>query len=147
MVLYLHRMCQYGLHAVPWLHIAHGILMSLHAAEPRSNVGFLSPSQCLCVTILLTTYSMVWDWRVIRAGPLLTIGQDACCLFIFHCFPFSSFFIYSGIVGLVEFALCMPYLVHIPDQRQWMDYRCSLSNSSTASGSSDPGGTLGPRYN
>ena len=28
-------------------------------------------SQCPSVTILLSQYSMVWDWRVSRAGPML----------------------------------------------------------------------------
>ena len=28
-------------------------------------------SQSLCGTILLILYSMVWDWRVLRAGPML----------------------------------------------------------------------------
>ena len=31
----------------------------------------LFPSRCPSGTILLTTYSMVWDWRVSRAGPML----------------------------------------------------------------------------
>ena len=37
----------------------------------------------------------------------------------------------------------------VPTGRQWMDYKCwlsSLGNSSTTSGSSDPGGTEGPSY-
>ena len=41
MVLYLDRMSQCGLHAVPWSHI--GILMSLLAAEPRSTAGLFFP--------------------------------------------------------------------------------------------------------
>ena len=31
----------------------------------------LFPSQCLFGTVLLTLYSMVEDWRVLRAGPML----------------------------------------------------------------------------
>ena len=31
----------------------------------------LFPSRCPSGTILLTQYSMVWDWRVSRAGPIL----------------------------------------------------------------------------
>ena len=72
MLLYLCRMCQCGLHAVLWSHI--GILMRLLAAEHRSTAGLLFFSQCLCGTILLTLYSMVWDWRVLRAGPILFVG-------------------------------------------------------------------------
>ena len=41
------------------------------AAEPRSTAGLLFPSQCPSGMILLTPCSMVWDWRVSRAGPIL----------------------------------------------------------------------------
>ena len=44
MVLYLDRMYQCVLHAVPWSHI--GILMRRLAAEPRSTAGLCSS---LCV--------------------------------------------------------------------------------------------------
>ena len=69
MVLYLDRMCQRGLHAVLWSHI--GTLIHHLAAEPCSTGGVLFPSRCPSGTILLTPYSMVWDWRVSRAGPML----------------------------------------------------------------------------
>ena len=69
MVLYQDRICQCGLHAVIWSHI--GSLMRLLAIEPRSSEGPLFPSQCPSGTILLALYSMVWDWRVSRAGPVL----------------------------------------------------------------------------
>ena len=69
MVLYLDRMCQCWLHAVLWSHI--GTLMHRLAAEPRSIAGLLFPTRCSCGMILLTTYSMVWDWLVSRAGPML----------------------------------------------------------------------------
>ena len=69
MVLYLDRICQCGLHAVLWSHI--GTLMHRLAAEPRSSARLLFPSLCLCGMILLTPYSMVWDWRISRAGPML----------------------------------------------------------------------------
>ena len=60
---------QCGLHAVLGSHI--GILMRLLAADPRCTARPLFPSQCLCGMIMLTPYSMVWDWRVSRAGPML----------------------------------------------------------------------------
>ena len=63
------RVCQRGLHAVLWLHI--GTLMHRLAAEPRSTAGLLFPSRCPSGTISLTQYSMVWDWRVSRAGLML----------------------------------------------------------------------------
>ena len=69
MMHYLDRMCQCGLHVVPWSHI--GILVRHLAAEPHSTAGLLFPSQCPSGTILLTPYSMVWDWRVSRAKPML----------------------------------------------------------------------------
>ena len=69
MMHYLDRMCQCGLHAVPWSHI--GMLMRHLAAEPRSTAGLLFSSQCPSGTNLLTLYLMVWDWQVSRAGPML----------------------------------------------------------------------------
>ena len=69
MVLYLNHMCQCGLHPVLWSHI--GTLLHRLAEEPRSTAGLLFPSRCPSGTILLTPYSMVWDWRVSGAGPIL----------------------------------------------------------------------------
>ena len=69
MVLSLDRMCQRGLHMVLWLHI--GTLMHSLAAEPCSTAGVLFPFRCPSGTILLAPFSMVWDWRVSRAGPML----------------------------------------------------------------------------
>ena len=69
MVLSLDRICQRGLHAVLWSHI--GILMHRLAAEPCSAAGLLFSFRCPSGTILLTPFSMVWDWRVSRAGPML----------------------------------------------------------------------------
>ena len=46
----------------PWLWSHIGTLMRRLAAEHRS--GLLFPSLCPSGTILLTPYSMVWDWRV-----------------------------------------------------------------------------------
>ena len=40
------------------------------SAPPHCTTGPLFPSQCPCETILLNPYSMVWDWRVSRAGPM-----------------------------------------------------------------------------
>ena len=72
MVLYLDRMFQCGLDAVLWSHI--GTLMHRLAAEPCSTAGLLFPSRCPCGMKLLTPYSMVWDWRVSRTGPIFFIG-------------------------------------------------------------------------
>ena len=70
MVLYPGRICQCGLLAVLWSHI--GSIMRRIAAESRRTAGLLFSSQCPSGTILLTPYSMVWDWRVSRAGPMLS---------------------------------------------------------------------------
>ena len=55
-------------HAVLWSHI--GTLMHRLAAEPCSTAGLLFPSRSPSGTILLNTYSMVWDWLISRAGPM-----------------------------------------------------------------------------
>ena len=38
------------------------------------------PSQCLSGTILLTSYSMVWDWRVSLQGQCFFIGLSCLIL-------------------------------------------------------------------
>ena len=100
MVLYLDRMCQCGLHAVLWSHI--GTLMHHLAAEPCITTELLFLSRCPSLTIFLTTYSMVWDWQVSRAGPMLLYWPKLLypyySLLLF--FPFSSFCQQVGIVGL-----------------------------------------------
>ena len=89
------------LHVVLWSHI--GIHMRLLAAEPSSTTELLFPSQYLWGTILLTLYSMLWDWQFIRAGPMFFIGLS-CTLFLYVLFCFPFHFILSGvdIVGLVS---------------------------------------------
>ena len=108
MVIYLDRMCQCGLHAVLWSHI--DTLMHRLAAEPCSTAGLLFPSRCPSGTILLTPYSMLWDWRVLRAGPMLLYWHKQLypyySLLLF--FPFFFFCLYSigwyseaGVFGLI----------------------------------------------
>ena len=91
MVLYLDHMCQCGLHSVLWSHI--GTLMHCLAAEPRSTSGLLFLSRCPSGTILLTPYSMVWELRISRAGPMLFYWPKLLypyySLILFS--PFSSF--------------------------------------------------------
>ena len=41
------------------------------SVPPRSTAELLFPCQCPYGMILLTPYSMVWDWWVSRAGPML----------------------------------------------------------------------------
>ena len=50
------------LNSVHWSYIS--TLMCLLTVVPRSTEGPLFSSQCTCRAILLTMYSIVWDWRV-----------------------------------------------------------------------------------
>ena len=68
----LDRICQCGLHVVPWSHI--GILIRHLAAEPRSTAWLLILSQCPSGTILLTPCSMVLDCRVSEQGPVRNLS-------------------------------------------------------------------------
>ena len=65
----------------------------LQPQEPCSPAGLLFPSRCPSGTILLKPYSMVWVWRVSRAGPMLLYWPKLLypyySLLLF--FPFSFF--------------------------------------------------------
>ena len=82
MVLFLCRGC--GLHAELLSHI--GSLMRLLTAEPRSTAGLSFSFQYISGTILVTPYSMVWDRRASRAGPM-SLYWPSCslpfCLLLF----------------------------------------------------------------
>ena len=77
-------------YAVLWSHI--GTLIHRLAAEPRCTAGLLFPSRCPSGTILLTPYSMVWDWRISRAEPMRFYWPKL--LYTYHnlllFFPFFS---------------------------------------------------------
>ena len=92
-VLFLCRMCRWG-----YTRRSHiGSLMRLLAAEPRSIAGLLFPCQYLCGTILVTPCSMVWDWRVSRAGPMHFYWP--CYSLTFYLLLFSlSFLSFFGLV-------------------------------------------------
>ena len=105
MVLYLDPMCQCGFHSVLWSHI--GTLMHRLAAEPRSTAKLLFPSPCPCGMILLTPYSMVSDWLVSRAGPML-FYWPRCSIPSIIFYSFSLLFFLStgwycgaGVFGLI----------------------------------------------
>ena len=93
MVPSLDRMYQHRLHAVLWSHI--GTLMHCLAAEPCSTAGLLFTFRCPSGTILLTPFSMVWDWQVSRAGPMLLYWPKLLYPYysLLLSFPFSSFII------------------------------------------------------
>ena len=78
--------------------IALCILMRLSAAEPRSTTGLLFPSQYLSGTIWLTPYSMPWDWRVSRAGPMPFCWPSCSLLFCLQLFSLSFLFLYRLVV-------------------------------------------------
>ena len=105
MVLYLCRMYQSGLHAVLWSYIS--ILMRHLAAEPGSTEGPLFPSQCSCGTILLTLYSIVWDWRVSWPWPMLLYWPKrfyrslSSAIFPFHFFLSTDWYFEAGVLWLI----------------------------------------------
>ena len=76
--------------------MTHRNTMRVLAAEPLSTAGLLLPCQHLCGAILVTPYSMVWNWRVSRAGPM-PFYWPSCLL------PFCLllFFISLSFYGLV----------------------------------------------
>ena len=125
MVLYLDRMSQHGLHTALWSHI--GTLLPRLAAEPCSTAGLLFTSRCPSGTILLTPYSMMWDWRVSRAGPVLLYWHKLLypyysLLLFFHSLFFLSIGWYCGawvfgLIGCVYHSLsalhCRPFLIII----------------------------------
>ena len=92
-VLSLDRMCQRGLHAVLWLHNV--TLMHSLAAEHCSTAGLLFSFRCPSGTILLAPFSMVWDWRVSRAGSMLLYCPKLLYPYysLLLSFPFSSFWL------------------------------------------------------
>ena len=82
--------------------VAHRYTYYGFAAEPRSIAGLLFPSWRPSGTNLLTPYSMVWDWRVSRAGPMLFYWPKLLYPYysLLPFFPFSSLCLEDGIVGL-----------------------------------------------
>ena len=101
-----------------WYHIIK--LMRLLDTEPRIIAELLLPSQCLLWIILLTLYSMVWDWRVLRAGPMPFHWPKLLAPFLpYTVFSFSSFFILVGIVDLGPALHCRPLLIIISRYFVW----------------------------
>ena len=96
--------------ALPWpcvpvrvTHGALGTLMRRLAAEARSIARLLFPCQYPSGTILLTTYSIVWNWRVSRAGPMFFYWPKLLYPYynLLLFFSFSSL-VYVGIEGVVS---------------------------------------------
>ena len=97
-VIYLGRMCSMS---------RIDILIRFLAAEPRSTAGSLFSSQCPCGKILLTLYSMVWDWPISRAGSMFYFIFISCsiafCLLLLSLSFFLSIGWYcgAGVLGLI----------------------------------------------
>ena len=67
-------------------------IMSLLAALSSSITKLSFFSQYICGTILVTLYSVVRDWRVLRAGQLLFQSMKLFAPFFgFNWFPFHLF--------------------------------------------------------
>ena len=66
-------------------------------ALPRSTAGLLFPSQCPTGMILLTQYSMVWAWRVSRAGPIHFYWPN----WLYPYYSLYSFSLSLSVYGLV----------------------------------------------
>ena len=81
-------------------------IMRLLAAEPRSSTGLLFSFHYLCGTILVTQYSIVWDVRVSRAGPMPFYLPS--CLLHFRLILFSlslhsmGWLCGAGVFGLIR---------------------------------------------
>ena len=145
MVLFLDRMCQCGLHAVLWSDI--GSLMRFLAAEPRSTTGPLFPSQCSSGTILLAMCSMVWDWRVSKAGLILFYWpKRSIPTIVFYYFPLSLFFSIGwycgvgifGLIGCISLSLSLELwtflviiIIKINSQLSPFAYSTKLTHQST----------------
>ena len=66
------------------------------------DFSYLDSTQCPCGRILLTLHSMVWDWRVSRAGPMLFYSHKQLYPVVFY---FSFLFLlsigwYCGVGGM-----------------------------------------------
>ena len=120
MVLFLCRMCRCGIHAA----LSHsGLLKRFLAAEPLSILGPLFPFQYLCGTILVTSHSMVWDWRVSRAGSM-SLYWPSCSLHFCLLLFFLSLLSFYGLllwgwglrtdrvlIALSQPCIIMPFLI------------------------------------
>ena len=69
----------------------------------------LCPYLCLFRTILVTLCLMVWDWRVLRAEPMLSCWHDLLslfCLLLFYLFlPSMGWWCGVWVFGLIVFSL------------------------------------------
>ena len=86
----------YGAIPLPYVPVvARGALAAhWYTYAPRFRTSqyrkYFFSSQCHCGTIMLALYSMVLDWWVSRAGPMLfLLAYAARSIFVFYCFSLS----------------------------------------------------------
>ena len=88
MVLHMCRMCQCGSHAVFWFY-------RYTYATPRSITSqygrTIIPLSVPCGMIMLIMYSMVWDWSVSKAGPMLIYLPKLLYPYLSYIFLFLFF--------------------------------------------------------
>ena len=112
LVLWLYRMRQCWLHAMLWSDIGVCLCGALQSLAILQDI-ILFPSQCPCVTILLTLYLMVWDCWVSKAGSMLIYWPNLLYLFlsstVFSYLFFLSIGWYCG-AGVFWLIGCYHYL-------------------------------------
>ena len=106
------RTCWRVLLVVLWLLI--GTRSHPLVVELLSSAEALCPSLCLFGTILVTLCSVVWDWQVSRAEPMLSCWRDLLfifCLLLFYLFlPSMGWLRGVGAFGLIECPHSIPAL-------------------------------------
>ena len=78
--------------------IAHRYISALPRCRTSQNRRLLFSTQYLSGMIWLTPYSMVWDWRVSRAGPMPFCWPSCSLLFCLQLFYLSLLFLYRLVV-------------------------------------------------
>ena len=79
-------MCQLVLLMMLWLLI--GTRLRLLAVELLCTAEPLYPFRRLFGTILVILCLMAWDWRVLRAEPMLSFWPNLRFIFVSYCFLF-----------------------------------------------------------
>ena len=78
-----------------------------NSAEPRSTARLLFLLQYLCGIIFMTLYSMVWNWRVLRARVNVLLSLAARSVFAFFSFFRPAAYcgaVFSGLIMCLVFS-------------------------------------------
>ena len=110
--------------------------MRLPAAELAVQQDFYSP-----LSISLTPYSMVWDWRVSRAGPMPSCWPSCSLLFDLQLFSLSLLFLYRLVewgwglrtnrVSISLSGLALPIFFNNNNKMKMCDHTASSHESPT----------------